>query len=131
MVVGGGPDSAGGRGLVRGGGPIPSLRAPLAFTAGIFCPRGRVCRPVPTSEMVGSVESSPFQTKSRAFPADSVYFAKKSSSFAAAEESTSIWNQFTQTHEYGTTCSYSRLRIMRPPRLRLVFLEPSRSECLS
>jgi hypothetical protein len=56
MVVGGGPDNAGGRGFVRGGGPIPSLRVPSAFTAEIFGPSGRDGRPVPASEMVGSLD---------------------------------------------------------------------------
>ena len=56
MLVGGGPDNAGGRGLVRGGGPIPNLRVPLAFVADMFCPRGRVGRPVPASAMVGSLD---------------------------------------------------------------------------
>ena len=56
MVVGGGPDNAGGRGLVRGGGPKPSLRVLLAFVTEIFCPRGRVGRPVPASAMVGSLD---------------------------------------------------------------------------
>lgn len=56
MVVGGGPDSAGGRGLVRGGGPKPSLRVLPAFVAEIFCPRGRVGLPVPASAMVGSLD---------------------------------------------------------------------------
>jgi hypothetical protein len=56
MVVGGGPDSAGGRGLARGGGPKPSLRVLPAFVAEIFCPRGRVGLPVPASAMVGSLD---------------------------------------------------------------------------
>lgn len=56
MVVGGGPDKAGGRGLVRGGGPIPSLRVLLVFTTEIFCPSGRVGRPVSASAIVGSLD---------------------------------------------------------------------------
>ena len=56
MVVGGGPDNAGGRGLVRGGGPRPSLRILPVFVAEIFCPRGRVGRPVPVSTIVGSLD---------------------------------------------------------------------------
>jgi hypothetical protein len=56
MVVGGGPDNVGGRGLVRGGGPIPSPRVVPAFIAEMFCPRGRVGRPVPASAIVGSLD---------------------------------------------------------------------------
>jgi hypothetical protein len=56
MVLGGGPDNAGGRGFVRGGGPKPSLRVLPAFVAEMFCPRGRVGRPVPTSAIVGSLD---------------------------------------------------------------------------
>ena len=56
MVVGGGPDNAGGRGLVRGGGPKPSLRAFPAFVAEMLFPKGRVGRPVPASAMVGSLD---------------------------------------------------------------------------
>ncbi|SRR6266446_3054738 len=56
MVVGSEPDNAGGRGFVRGGGPRPSLRVVLVFVTEIFCPRGRVGRPVPASAMVGSLD---------------------------------------------------------------------------
>ena len=56
MVVGGGPDNAGGRGLVRGGGPIPRFRVFPTLTAVTFCVRGRIGRPVPVSAMVGSLD---------------------------------------------------------------------------
>ena len=56
MKVGGGPDNAGGRGLVRGGGPIPNPRVAPTFTADTFGLRGRVGRSLPASAMVGSFD---------------------------------------------------------------------------
>ena len=56
MEVGGGPDNAGGRGLVRGGGPIPNPWVAPTFIADVFCLRGRVGRPLPASAMVGSLD---------------------------------------------------------------------------
>ena len=55
MVMGGGLDNTGGHGLVRGGGPIPSLQVPLVFVTEIFHPRGHTGRPVSASAIVGSL----------------------------------------------------------------------------
>jgi hypothetical protein len=56
MDVGGGPDNAGGRGLVSGGGPNPNPRAAPTFMAERFCVRGRIGRPLPASAIVGSLD---------------------------------------------------------------------------
>ncbi len=58
MEGGGRSDNAGGRGLVRGGGPIPNPRVGPTFITDMFCLRGRGCvgRPLPASVMVGSLE---------------------------------------------------------------------------
>ena len=72
MVVGGGPDNAGGRGLVRGGGPRPSLRVLPVFVAEIFCPKGRVGRPVPASAIVGSLDGWVDSRSSSSAPAGSL-----------------------------------------------------------
>lgn len=59
MDVGGGPDNAGGRGLVSGGGPIPSPRVAPPFMTVRFCVRGRIGRPLPASAIVGSLDGGP------------------------------------------------------------------------
>lgn len=59
MDVGGGPDNAGGRGLVRGGGPIPNPRVAPTFMTLRFCVRGRIGRPLPASAIVGSLDGCP------------------------------------------------------------------------